>query len=59
MNPFSPLIRFKVMYWRTKAWMLYHHRFVWYVIGIIMGWLVCSEYQVYLETGVWTTHPWE
>jgi hypothetical protein len=58
-DPFTPLTRFKVAWWRTEQWMRRQHRLVWYVIGIIMGWLVCSEYQVYLATGRWTMFPWE
>lgn len=58
-DPFGPATKFKVILWTIQAWMIRQHRFVWYVIGIVMGWLLCSEYNVYLDTGVWTTHPWE
>jgi len=59
MKPFSPLIWFKVRWWLTEAWLKRQHRLVWYVLGIIMGWLVCSEYQVYLNTGHWNFWPWQ
>jgi hypothetical protein len=36
-----------------------HRAAVFYGLGIIIGWLLCSEYQVYLETGRITTFPWE
>jgi len=59
MNPFSPLIRLKVRWWLTEAWLRRQHRLVWYVVGVVMGWLVCSEYQVYLNTGHWNFWPWQ
>jgi hypothetical protein len=58
-DPFSPLTLLKVRWWLTEAWLKRQHRLVWYVVGIIMGWLVCSEYQVYLATGRWTMFPWQ
>jgi hypothetical protein len=59
MNPFSRFIRFKVAWWRTQLWLIRQSRLAWYLIGILAGWLLCSEYQVYLKTGSWTTFPWQ
>jgi hypothetical protein len=59
MKPFSPFIRLKVRWWLTEAWLKRQHRLVWYCLGLYLGWVVCSEYNIWLDTGVWTTFPWE
>jgi hypothetical protein len=30
-----------------------------YFLGIFFGWILCSEYQIYLETGRITWWPWD
>jgi len=59
MKPFTPLIYLKVLWWRYLRFYNRQPFIIWYAIGIFMGWLVCSEYQIWLQTGVWTTFPWE
>lgn len=58
-DPFGPSIKFKVAWWRAQLWLIRQSRLVWYVLGILAGWVLCSEYNQWLDTGVWTTWPWE
>lgn len=36
-----------------------YSRLIAYSIGVFLGWVVCSEYNYYLDTGIITTFPWE
>jgi len=46
----------KAMYWLANR---KHVVFLFYVLGVILGWIACSEWQIYLQTGEVTTFPWE
>lgn len=54
-----PLLR--LIYWSALKALLHskHSKLIAYAIGIFFGWVLCSEYNVYLETGKITTFPWE
>jgi len=58
-DPFNLLTRVKVLWWKYLRFYYRRLPFVWYVVGIFMGWLLCSEWNVYINTGVWTNFPWE
>jgi hypothetical protein len=58
-DPFGPSIKFKIAWWRTQLWLIRQSRLVWYLVGILGGWILCSEYNQYISTGVWTTWPWQ
>jgi len=58
-NPFGLSTRLKIAWWKTEAVLRRQHRLVWYLIGILGGWILCSEYNIWLDTGVWTTFPWQ
>jgi len=58
-DPFNLMTHVKVLWWR---YLRFYHKYdlsIWYAVGIFMGWLLCSEFNVWINTGVWTNFPWE
>jgi hypothetical protein len=64
---FGRFISAKILLWKAQIksrramCRVMNHRqvvLIFFIVGSILGWIICSEWQIYLQTGKITVFPW-